>query len=108
VFCARFIGSPSMNIVEANYNSGVMSIGKQSVRLPEMWCRIADKNVSGRLYAGVRPEHVILLREKEEYAIEGTVRYVEDYGNRYGVYVHVEGDRNELIAIRDSDIPQPG
>ena len=39
VFCAKFIGSPSMNIVEANYNDGVLSIGNQSIRLPNMWCR---------------------------------------------------------------------
>lgn len=29
-------------------------------------------------------------------------------GNRYGVYIQVEGDKNELIAIREGEIPQPG
>lgn len=33
---------------------------------------------------------------------------LEDYGNRYGVYIQVEGDKNELIAIREGEIPQPG
>lgn len=33
----------------------------------------------------------------------GRGRYVEDYGNRYGVYIQVEGDKNELIAIREGD-----
>lgn len=42
------------------------------------------------------------------WSIEGVVRYVEDYGNRYGVYIQVEGDKNELIAIREGEIPQPG
>ena len=44
----------------------------------------------------------------QERSIEGVVRYVEDYGNRYGVYIQVEGDKNELIAIREGEIPQPG
>ena len=108
VFCARFIGSPSMNIVEADYNDGILSIGPQKIRLPKMWRDLADWNPSGSLYIGVRPEHVIFAPEKTEHTIEGTVKYVEDYGNRYGIYVRVPGDKNELIAIRDSNIPLPG
>lgn len=34
VFCAKFIGSPSMNIVEAEYHNGALVIGKQKVELP--------------------------------------------------------------------------
>lgn len=108
VFCAKFIGSPSMNIVEANYNDGVLSIGNQSIRLPNMWCRIAEKNDSGRLYVGIRPEHVLFQREPEEYTISGTVKYIEDLGNRYSIYIEVPGTRNEMIAVRDSEIPHPG
>lgn len=110
VFCARFIGSPSMNIVEADYNDQVLSIGHQRIRLPKMWSEIAEKNETGSLYLGVRPEHVEFSKEKTEYAIEGTVKYVEDYGNRYGIYIHVEGNKNknEMIAIRDQEVPLPG
>ena len=102
VFCAKFIGSPSMNIVEAEYHNGALVIGKQKVELPGIWQRIAAQ------YAGVRPEHVLMSRTPQERSIEGVVRYVEDYGNRYGVYIQVEGDKNELIAIREGEIPQPG
>ena len=100
VFCAKFIGSPSMNIVEAEYHNGALVIGKQKVELPGIWQRIAAQCPSGLLYAGVRPEHVMMSRTPQERSIEGMVRYVEDYGNRYGVYIQVEGDKNELIAIR--------
>ena len=108
VFCAKFIGSPSMNIVEAEYHNGALVIGKQKVELPGIWQRIAAQCPSGLLYAGVRPEHVLMSRTPQERSIEGVVRYVEDYGNRYGVYIQVEGDKNELIAIREGEIPQPG
>ena len=50
----------------------------------------------------------MMSRTPQERSIEGMVRYVEDYGNRYGVYIQVEGDKNELIAIREGEIPQPG
>ena len=50
----------------------------------------------------------MMSRTPQERSIEGVVRYVEDYGNRYGVYIQVEGDKNELIAIREGEIPQPG
>ncbi|MDY3249190.1 MAG: ABC transporter ATP-binding protein [Candidatus Choladocola sp.] len=108
VFCAKFIGSPAMNIMEADYNDQVLSIGHQRIRLPKMWREIAEKSTSGSLYLGVRPEHVVFAKEKTESTIEGTVKYVEDYGNRYGIYIHVEGDKNELIAIREEEIPLPG
>ena len=35
-------------------------------------------------------------------------RQVEDYGNRYGVYVDVAGDENELIAICNDHVPHMG
>ena len=108
IFCAKFIGSPSMNIVSCQYENGKLSIGDQSVSLPPMWRRIADACPSGRYCAGIRPEHVVLSYSPSENSICGTVKYVEDYGNRYGVYISVEGDKNELIAICNEAVPRPG
>lgn len=108
IFCAKFIGSPSMNIAPVSYEKGIMKIGNQAVELPPMWKAIADKNKSGKYCAGIRPEHVILNREQEKHSIVGIVKYVEDYGNRYGVYVDVDGDENELVAICNENVPRPG
>lgn len=108
IFCAKFIGSPSMNIAPVSYEKGIMKIGNQAVELPPMWKAIADKNQSGKYCAGIRPEHVILNREQEEHSIVGIVKYVEDYGNRNGVYVDVDGDENELVAICNENVPRPG
>lgn len=106
VFTARFIGSPSMNIVEASYLKGTLVIGHQTLRLPDMWAGLASRNESGRLFLGIRPEHMALRRSRLNNAIEGTVKYVEDYGNRYGVYVQV--NNMEFIAVSEGEIPAPG
>ena len=106
VFTAKFIGSPSMNIVEASYTKGTLVIGRQVIWLPDMWSGLASRNESGRLFLGIRPEHMVLLRRHQDNTLEGTVKYVEDYGNRYGVYVQV--DNMEFIAVSEGDIPAPG
>ena len=48
---------------------------------------------------------MVLLRRHQDNTLEGTVKYVEDYGNRYGVYVQV--DNMEFIAVSEGDIPAP-
>lgn len=106
VFTAKFIGSPAMNIVEASYTRGTLVIGRQVVWLPDMWSGLASANESGRLFLGIRPEHMVLLRGHQDNTLEGTVKYVEDYGSRYGVYVQV--DNMEFIAVSGGDIPAPG
>lgn len=47
IFCARFIGSPSMNIISCQYENGNLSIGDQMIRLAPMWRPIADACPSG-------------------------------------------------------------
>ena len=106
MYYRKFIGSPSMNIVEASYTRGTLVIGRQVVWLPDMWSGLASRNESGRLFLGIRPEHMILHRRRQENTLEGTVKYVEDYGNRYGVYVQV--DNMEIIAVSEGDVPAPG
>lgn len=106
VFAARFIGSPSMNIVDASYTRGTLIVGCQSLRLPDMWCALARRNESGRLYLGIRPEHMVLIDRMQDNTIEAVVKYVEDYGSRYGVYVEVDG--MEMIAAAEGGVPAPG
>ena len=56
----------------------------------------------------IRPEHIVLSSRPTETSICGTVKYVEDYGNRYGVYIDVKGEKSELIAICNDSVPRPG
>ena len=106
VFTARFIGSPSMNIVEANYLDGYMMIENQGFLLSPEWKKMITACDHKRFYFGVRPEHMRLNREKTDNSLVCLVKYVEDYGNRFGVYVSI-GDK-EFIAVCEHDIPRPG
>lgn len=106
IFTAKFIGSPSMNIVDAKYGSGKLWIGKQSVHIPEIWCKQILCAETENLLLGIRPEHLIFSDKQEQDTLCATVKYVEDYGNRYGVYLEVE--RIELIALCEDMVPQCG
>lgn len=86
VFTAKFIGSPSMNIFQAHYSDRSVHIGKQAVRLSEFWSARIGQSGCREFYLGIRPEHIRLEREKTDNVFTGTVRYVEEYGNRCGVY----------------------
>ena len=100
IFTAKFIGSPATNILNINYNRGYMSIGEQKIMIPEMWRDLIDEQGNIGLSLGIRPEHIELTKEKNSDAYMGTVKYIEDYGNKYGVYFEIEG--NEVIAVMDN------
>ncbi|MDU4959106.1 MAG: ABC transporter ATP-binding protein [Sporomusaceae bacterium] len=106
VYTARFIGSPPANILEARYAEHRLHVGAQSVRLPDCWCGRVAQNGGRELYLGLRPEHIRLQAAQADNAFAATVKYVEDYGNRRGVYIDLEGC--EAAAICDSGGWQPG
>ena len=95
-----------MNITETSYIDGQLKIGDQWIALPDMWKKQTAKQNTGRLYFGIRPEHVKLSTQKIDHALTGTVKYVEDYGNRSGAYVDIGGV--EFIAVGEENIPQAG
>ena len=106
VFTAKFIGSPSMNILSAKYASGALLVGCQSIELPEMWCKQIETAEDDDLFFGIRPEHIIFCAESEPNTLKATVKYIEDYGNRYGIYLDIDG--TELIALLEDNIPSCG
>lgn len=106
IFTAKFIGSPSTNILDADWSDGALRILGQRITLPECWNRIAAQSGETQLCLGIRPEHVRLQAGAAENAILGTLRYVEDYGNKRGAYVSV-GD-TEIVCICDRLPCAPG
>ena len=67
---------------------------------------MAAQSGETQLCLGIRPEHVHLQAGAAENAILGTLRYVEDYGNKRGAYVSV-GD-TEIVCICDRLPCAPG
>lgn len=106
VFTAKFIGSPATNIVKVTYENRELNFGGQSLTLPETWVRQVVMSGATQLFFGIRPEHITLGPEKLSNALSGVVKVIEDYGNRYGVYVEVAG--HEMVAICEEDAPEPG
>ena len=104
VFTAKFIGSPSCNVASVNREENCLLFGAQRLALPECWM----EQVKGRdrLYFGIRPEHIRLGNLPADGALIATIKYIEDYGNRMGVYFDVED--HEMIAVCDDNAPCPG
>lgn len=99
VFTAKFIGSPATNILQADWTDGGLQVMDQQVSLPECWNRQIAKSGKQALCLGIRPEHIHLEAGARPNSLCGTLRYVEDYGNKRGAYVAL-GDK-EVVVICD-------
>lgn len=119
VFCAKFIGSPSMNIFPVTVSGDVLTVGSSRLRLalPERLTALAAVHPGNGYLAGIRPEDLHLFWDgdgAEDAAgngafIAGTAHYIEDYGNRIGVYFQPDGCEDEIVAICPAGLsPQPG
>ncbi|WP_018592445.1 N-acetyltransferase [Terrisporobacter glycolicus] len=101
IFTAKFIGSPSMNIFDVDYKNGFINLDNQTIDIPNSWIKLIESNQISHLSFGVRPEHVELSRIQAVNSFKGVVKYIEDYGNKIGVYFEIEG--KEVIALVDDD-----
>ena len=101
IFVAKFIGSPSMNILTVETDGRDLVLGDQRVELPEMWLKKIHEKEGRSLKMGIRPENVLFSREKGPYSVKVNIKYVENYGNRVGFYTEIDGE--ELISIMPED-----
>lgn len=108
VFCAKFIGSPAMNIVKVVSVGNGLCLGANCINLPEVWDKIIEKHRAKFYYAGIRPEHLSLTDEAGRGVIECEAAYCENYGGRSGVYVKPRGCEEEMIVLVDGEGPKPG
>ncbi len=90
-FVASFIGSPEMNIVEAQLDGGgdavTASLGGTTLPLPEA-VAAPLRGRRGAVQFGLRPEHISAgpRPEGDTVAVSGTLRSLEHMGNE--VFVH--------------------
>ena len=97
IFVAKFIGSPSMNIINVHLDGRELILGEQRTELPDMWIKHLHQIEHKGLKLGIRPENMLLTREKSQYCIEIDIKYIENYGNRVGFYTEIEDE--EMISI---------
>ncbi|MFX1493874.1 MAG: ABC transporter ATP-binding protein [Promethearchaeota archaeon] len=79
-FVAGFIGSPSMNFFDANFNNNTIIFGEQELELSsDLSQRIKDANKT-QVILGIRPEHIKIRPERHENSYEVEITVVEFLG----------------------------
>jgi multiple sugar transport system ATP-binding protein len=107
LFVARFIGSPGMNLVRANYAQGVVNIPstENNYSVPDGWRSPLDETVGGdgQVILGFRPESAQLMADGP---LAGEV-YASELQGAYSV-LHVNVDTDDIVHIRtDRQIDYP-
>ncbi|WP_254547127.1 ABC transporter ATP-binding protein [Halomarina pelagica] len=99
-FVAGFIGSPSMNFLEVEYDDGTL---KHDAFTYHLSAETADaiEDASAGLTLGVRPEHIELVDEGARDAIRTTVEVVEPMGEQSYVYIDIGGETYTVSVAGD-------
>jgi multiple sugar transport system ATP-binding protein len=99
LFVAAFIGSPSMNLVEADVEGGAVNFAGFSVRLPESSPLAGERR---RVILGIRPtdfEHAAAAEARLP-RITVTPDVVEDLGAEMHVVFTIEAPKVDTEAVR--------
>ncbi len=107
LFVARFIGSPGMNLVGADYAQGVISLPETENRypVPDGWKSPIDETLegTGKIILGFRPESAQL---KTDGPLAGEV-YASELQGAYSV-LHINVNTQDIVHIRtDRQIDYP-
>jgi multiple sugar transport system ATP-binding protein len=99
LFVAAFIGSPAMNLVEAEIDGGRMRFGGYAIPLPA-----ADATPTGRVIAGIRPEAFEdgAFADPSLPRLEVKVEVVEELGADTHVLFLVAEPRVEVSEVREA------
>jgi multiple sugar transport system ATP-binding protein len=106
LFVAAFIGSPSMNLVEARIADGCLRFAGFSLPLAELGTDGAK--LPPRVILGIRPEHFALVEEDQSpvWSIEGDVTVEENLGAEVLVFFPVNAapvETDDIISIREGE-----
>ena len=116
-FVAGFIGSPSMNLIEAGltFENGTCYADTQNMhlRLPDEIGRKVKAYDGKEVFLGIRPEHITskmvnkVNKEASDNFFKAEVLVVENMGNEVFIYFSI--DNNQYIARSDPSIQiRPG
>ena len=100
-FVATFVGSPPMNVLRLELDSGERRLVVGGTPLPGSEARYDACAAAGAVQLGARPEDVRLVSPDDARAIRGEVYVVEPTGNETLVEVAVGDERLTARAPRD-------
>jgi multiple sugar transport system ATP-binding protein len=106
LFVAAFIGSPSMNLVEAQVADGSLRFAGFSLPLAELGTDAAQ--LPQRVIVGIRPEHFAEVGDDQSpaWAIEGEITVEENLGAEVLVFFPVNAapvETDEIVSIREGE-----
>src|SRR5712691_3239370 len=106
LFVAAFIGSPSMNLVEAHVSDGALRFAGFSLPLTELGPDAAK--LPQRVILGIRPEHFALTEEGQSpaWSIEGDVTVEENLGAEILVFFPIDAapvETDDIVSIREGE-----
>jgi multiple sugar transport system ATP-binding protein len=106
LFVAAFIGSPSMNLVEAEVADGALRFAGFSLPLDELGAAAA--RLPQRVILGVRPEHFTEVTDGEPaaWAIDGEVTVEENLGAEVLVFFPIDAapvETDDIVSIREGE-----
>ena len=108
LFVAAFIGSPAMNLFEAQITDGATAvvIGSQRIGLPEV---VHAQRPGVRSYAnrrvvlGVRPEDLPMASDSESSTLVGDVELVEALGSDVLIHFAIDAKRIEVEGAMEDE-----
>ncbi|MCM2474352.1 sn-glycerol-3-phosphate ABC transporter ATP-binding protein UgpC [Rhizobium sp. CG5] len=101
LFVARFIGSPTMNTIDASLSDGTLTILGRSVALPES---AAPGTGAKAVTLGLRPEDIVRCSAHEAW-FSGEVAVAERLGSQTYCYVEIGHTRMLTVELpRDAEI----
>lgn len=93
LFVADFIGSPSMNFIECTLrrkNGKVLLDATDfEIDLGSLSEVILQETTSEEVFMGIRPEHIMISKEKINDAFTGVVNFIENIGDKNVVHIEV-------------------
>jgi ABC-type sugar transport system ATPase subunit len=96
IFVAQFIGSPSMNVIDAGIDGDCLLLAGSRVKIPSEWRALIGERTVVKF--GVRPENIKLSSGSGD--IPMNVNYVENHGNRLCIAFNM----NENVYMATADI----
>ena len=105
LFVAQFIGSPSMNLFNVQYEStesGGRLTGDVDIPLDPEYANQVEAVGSEELKLGIRPEHITVSRTSGEGDIAANVDIIEPLGARDLLYFELEGEDDDSLVSSDA------
>jgi multiple sugar transport system ATP-binding protein len=96
-FVASFIGSPAMNLLEAEIQDSRAIVFKGQTQWAAPAMNAANAPGSKAIRLGIRPEHLQLCSPDQSQALRGRIAVIEPTGA--DTLVHMKSDAGDLVAV---------